>query len=146
MNKVGNVSLLFYSPPSGRTSVTSFALNRKGIVDDKHYNKNAERSVLIATLESYALSKYHHIDIAYGLLGENILIDYNPYHLKAGQKVQIGEVILEISQPCTLCKSLSTIDKKLPKLLKNDRGIFAMVLKSGHIKEGDTFYLLDEGI
>jgi len=145
MNKVGNVSLLFYSPPSGRTSVTSLALDSKGIVDDKHYNKNIERTVLIATLESYALARYHDIDLSYGLLGENILIDYNPYHLTTGQKLKIGEVTLEISQPCTLCKSLTSIDNKLPKLLKNDRGIFAMVIKSGNIKEGDDIYLLPEG-
>lgn len=143
MTKVGKVFSLFYSPPAGRTTVDSFALDSKGIVNDKHYNKSIDRSVLIASLESYALVKRHGIDAAYGALGENVLIDYNPYHLAAGTKLKIGKATLEISQLCTLCKSLTAIDSKVPKLLKDDRGIFAKVIESGNIKEGDAIYLLD---
>lgn len=143
MTKVGKVSSLFCSPPAGRTAVASFALDSKGILNDKHYNKSIDRSVLITSLESYALAKRHGIDVDYGALGENILIEYNPYHLTAGRKLRIGKVTLEISQPCTLCKSLTAIDSKLPKLLKNDRGIFAKVIESGTIKEDDEIYLLD---
>lgn len=143
MTKVGKVFSLFYAPPAGRTAVDSIALDSKGIVNDKHYNKSIDRSVLIASLESYALVKRHGIDVAYGALGENILIDYNPYHLTAGSKLKIGKVTLEISQLCTLCKSLTAIDSKVPKLLKDDRGIFAKVIESGNIKEGDDIYLLD---
>jgi MOSC domain-containing protein YiiM len=71
------------------------------------------------------------------MLGENILIDYNPYDLPVGTKLEIGEVVLEISQHCTLCKSLTKVDNALPKLLKNDRGIFAKVVKSGNISLKD---------
>ena len=143
MTKVGKVSSLFYSPPAGRTTVTSFDLDSKGIVSDKHYNKSIDRSVLITSLESYTLAITHGINVSYGALGENILIDYNPYHLTAGTKLKIGKVTLEISQPCTLCKSLTNIDSKLPKLLKDDRGIFAQVIESGSINEDDEIYLLD---
>ncbi|WP_415407028.1 MOSC domain-containing protein [Sulfurovum sp. CS9] len=143
MTKVGNVSSLFYSTANGRTSTAELLLDTKGIVKDKHYNKNIERSVLIASLDSYALAKNHGIDVPYGALGENLLIDYNPYHLQAGARLKIANVTLEISQHCTLCKSFTKIDAKLPKLLKDDRGIFAKVIKSGNIKEGDDIYLLD---
>ena len=143
MTKVGKVFSLFYSPSTGRTSVSSFDLDTKGILKDKHYAKSLSRSVLITSLESYSLANHHGIDAAYGVLGENVLIDYNPYHLTAGTKLKIGKVTLEISQPCTLCKSLTAIDSKLPKLLKNDRGIFAKVMESGSIKEDDDIYLLD---
>lgn len=105
--------------------------------------ESVDRSVLIASLESYTLVESHGIHADYGILGENILIDYNPYHLVIGSRLKISDVILEISQPCTLCKSLTSIDSKLPKLLKNDRGIFAKVIESGSIKEGDDIYLLD---
>ena len=143
MIKVGTVSSLFYSPPTGRATVDSFDLDSKGIVNDKHYNKSTDRSVLIASLASYTLVENNGIDIDYGILGENILIDYNPYHLITGSRLKIGKVILEISQPCTLCKSLTSIDSKLPKLLKNDRGIFARVIELGSIKKNDDIYLLD---
>ena len=143
MTKVGKVFSLFYSPPTGRTSVSSFDLDTEGILTDKHYAKSISRSVLITSLESYELASDHGIDAAYGVLGENMLIDYNPYHLRSGERLKIGKVIFEISQPCTLCKSLTKIDSKLPKLLKDDRGIFAKVLEAGSIKEGDDIYLLD---
>ncbi len=143
MTKVGNVSSLFYSTANGSTLTSELLLDKKGIVKDKHYNKNIERSVLIASLDSYALAKNHGIDVPYGSLGENLLIDYNPYHLQAGARLKIGNVTLEISQHCTLCKSFTKIDAKLPKLLKDDRGIFAKVIKSGRIKEEDDIYLLD---
>ena len=143
MTKVGNVSSLFYSTANGSSPASELNLDKKGIVEDKHYNKNIERSVLIASLDSYALAKNHGIDVPYGALGENLLIDYNPYHLQAGARLKIANVTLEISQHCTLCKSFTKIDAKLPKLLKDDRGIFAKVLESGSIKEGDDIYLLD---
>ena len=142
MTKVGNVSSLFYSTANGSTPASELDLNKKGIVKDKHYNKDSERSILIASLDSYTLAKNHGIDVPYGALGENLLIDYNPYHLEAGTRLQIAHVTLEISQHCTLCKSFTKIDAKLPKLLKDDRGVFAKVVKSGSIKEGDDIYLL----
>ena len=141
MTKVGNVLSLFYVPLEGHTTVESFDLDVKGIINHKHYNKDMNRSVLITSVESYTLAKSNNIDIVYGVLGENILIDYNPYHLKEGNRLQIGEVIFEISQPCTLCKGLTEIDSKLPLLLKNDRGIFAKVINSGCIKKDDEIYI-----
>ena len=143
MTKVGYVSSLFCATINGRTSASELLLDTKGIINDKHYNKNIERSVLIASLDSYELVENNGIDVAYGSLGENLLIDYNPYQLSTGTRLQINNVVLEISQHCTLCKSLTKVDAKLPKLLKNDRGIFAMVIVSGSIKESDDIYLLD---
>ena len=143
MTKVGNIVSLFSSNDKGHLTRPELEMDEKGIIGDRHYNKNDERSVLIASLDSYTLVKKHNIQIEYGVLGENILIDYNPYHLETGARLKINNVILEISQHCTLCKSFTKIDTKLPKLLKNDRGIFAKVIEQGNIKEGDIVYLLD---
>ena len=143
MIKVGSVFTLFYSPLTGRTGMSELLFDIKGIIEDKHYDKNIERSVLIASLDSYKLVESNGIDISHGELGENLLLDYNPYSLESGSKLKIGNVVLEISQHCTLCKSLTKVDTKLPKLLKNDRGIFAKVVEAGNIKTGDNIYLLD---
>jgi len=79
----------------------------------------------------------------FGYLGENILIDYNPYSLAIGTRVKIGNTVLEISQNCTICNHLSVIDKRIPSLLKNDRGIFAKVVEDGEIKIDDSIYILE---
>jgi MOSC domain-containing protein YiiM len=143
MTKVGNVSSLFYATANGSKSATQLDLDNIGITRDKHYAKNVDRAVLIASKDSYALASKNGIEIAYGALGENLLIDYNPYHLQPGSRLQIANVVLEISQHCTLCKSFSKIDAKLPKLLKDDRGIFAKIIEDGNIQQGDDIYLLD---
>jgi len=142
--QAGKILELFYSTNNGRVNTTELALDDKGVVEDKYYNKNIERSVLITSHDSYKKAAENGIDAPYSALGENILIDYNPYHLKPGAKLVIGDLILEISQNCTLCKSLAKVDAKLPKLLKNDRGIFAKVINSGTIHKGDNIYLLDK--
>ena len=142
--QAGKILELFYSTNDGRVNTTGLALDDKGVVEDKYYNKNIERSVLITSQDSYKLAAENGIDAPYSALGENILIDYNPYHLKPGAQLVIGDLILEISQNCTLCKSLAKVDAKLPKLLKDDRGIFAKVISGGTIHKGDNIYLLNK--
>ena len=142
--QVGKVLELFYSTDNGRINTMELALDNKGVIEDKYYDRDIERSVLIASKESYDLAASNGINAPYSALGENILIDYNPYHLKPGAKLTVGDSVLEISQNCTLCKSLAKVDAKLPKLLKDDRGIFAKVIRSGTIHKGDNIYLLKE--
>ena len=145
MENVGKVINLFISVQGSSTRLEkeSFELDPKGIIEDKYYDKNIHRSVLITSKESYDLANEHDIQIPVGALGENILIEYNPYHLNAGDQLQMGEVLLQISQNCTICDHLSSINKNLPTLLKEDRGIFARVIEGGVIKKGDGVYLLD---
>ena len=143
LKQVGKILELFYSTKDGRVNTTSLALDDKGVIEDKYYNKDIQRSVLIASDDSYKLAASHGVDAPYSALGENILIDYNPYHLRPGAKLVIGDLILEISQNCTLCNSLAKVDAKLPKLLKDDRGIFAKVISSGTIHKDDNIYLLN---
>lgn len=113
-------------------------LDTNGVIEDKFYAKGADRSVLITSITSYELALNHNIEMPYGYLGENILIDLNPYGLSKGDRLEIGDVVLEITDNCTICNSLSKVDALLPKLLANDRGIFAKTLKGGNIRKGNT--------
>jgi MOSC domain-containing protein YiiM len=127
-----------------RLSLNSIEIDVNGVVNDKFYAKDPMRSILISSQDSYKLSKDNGIDLDSGALGENILLDINPYSLVAGEKIQIGDTILQITQNCTLCKGLSTLNSKLPKLLKNDRGIFAQVIEgSSKINLGDRVTILN---
>jgi len=142
MNKevlVGKILGLFVSKKgdSSRTPKREITVDERGVWEDKFYAKEPNRSVLITSLRSYNLAKKRDISVEYGSLGENLLVDYNLYNLNVGTQIRVGEVVLEISQNCTLCKSLTKIDNRLPKLLKDDRGIFAKVIKSGFIYQED---------
>ncbi len=141
---VGTVLELFYSTNDARINTEKLTFDEKGIVEDKYYNKNIQRSVLLTSIQSYNLAKSHDVEVPYSALGENILMDYKPYHLKPGARLSIGELVLQISQNCTICQSLAKVDAKLPQILENDRGIFAKVINSAVIKKGDNIYLLNE--
>lgn len=143
--EVGEVKALFVSikGEENRVAKEIITLDENGVVEDKFYGKNIQRSVLIASQVSYDLAKENDIDVEYGKLGENILMDYNLYHLEVGTKIQIGDALLEITMPCTLCNGLSKVNNKLPKLLKSDRGIFTRTIKEAQVKKGDKVYLLD---
>ena len=142
--KVGNVLKLFISKSgtSKRFDETSINLNKYGVQGDKFYNKDLQRSVLLSSYASYDLVKTYGIEMPFGYLGENILIDYNPYALEIGTHIKIGDVILEISQNCTICNHLAILDVKIPTLLKNDRGIFTKVITEGEIKIDDAVYIV----
>ena len=142
--QVGKILELFYSTNNGRVNARELSFDTKGVVEDKYYNKDIDRSVLIASKQSYDLALENGIDVPYSTLGENLLIDYNPYHLKAGTQIVINDLVLEISQNCTLCNSLAKVDSELPRLLQNDRGIFAKVITSGTMSKGDNIYLLNK--
>jgi len=126
-----------------RKNVKKINIDEDGIMTDKFYAKDSMRAILLTSTQSYRLSNENGIDLASGSLGENILIDINPYGLVAGDRLMIGDTELEITQNCTLCQGLSKLNSKLPKLLKNDRGIFARVLKgSSEIHLGDKVEIL----
>lgn len=136
--QVATVLALFISGESQRIQKEQISVDISGVIDDKFYAKDPNRSILLSSTDSYTLAQESGIELGYGLLGENILLNYNPYTIPLDTEFSIGEVRLLITQNCTLCKSLTKIDNRLPKLLKDDRGIFAKVIKGGIIKIGDT--------
>jgi MOSC domain-containing protein YiiM len=148
MQHVGTVLSLFISSPetSELTPKKVVEVDLSGIQEDKHYNQDVERSILITSTSSYDLVAAHEIHIPFGTLGENILVDFNPYHLPIGTRLHMGNSILEITQNCTLCKHLAVHDKRIPKLLKKDRGIFAKVVVPGQIKTGDTVSIVPKTV
>jgi MOSC domain-containing protein YiiM len=141
----GKVLALFHAVEGkeGRFESEGIEIDPQGIVGDKYYGRNLERTILITSEEaSYALAASEGINVPFGSLGENIVIDVDPYQLRAGQRIQIGETVVAITQNCTLCSSLGKVDDKLPEILKDDRGIFAKTIQSGKIRKGDSVFLL----
>ena len=140
---LGVVINLFVSKNNveSREQRDTLTLEFDGVCEDKFKGKDIVRSVLLVSQKSYELAKQNGIDIADGDLGENVLVDFDPYCLESGTELLVGNAILEISKKSTLCSNLSKIDNKLPKLLKDKRGIFAKVINDGQIKKGDSLSL-----
>ena len=126
-----------------RQSNEQITVDENGILGDKFYDKKQDRAILLSSIISYDILKNENIDVLYGQLGENVLVDFNPYDLDIGTKLAIGTSILEITGDCTICKLLKKIDDKVPKLIKNDRGVFAKVIKSGTININDSISIIN---
>ena len=144
MQTKGKVLRLYISTgiaENPRIEVDSLQVDQNGVKDDKFYAKDPNRAILISCVQSYELARENGIDIKEGILGENIYIDVDPYSLLPGDIIEIGECRFEVTQNCTLCKGLSQINSKLPKLLKDDRGIFVKALQSGTVSLTDAVTL-----
>jgi len=138
--KIGHLKQLFISSieEKKRVSKNSINVDTKGIIQDKYYNTDQDRSILLSPIHAYELMKENDIEASYGQLGENILVDFNPYNLEEGTQLFIGDAILEITIECTICKLLTKINNKVPKLLKKDRGVFAKVVQEGTLNINDS--------
>ncbi len=107
-----------------------------GVEDDKFAGKELDRSVLITPHVAYEIVRDAGIELEYGSLGENIIVDFDIMQLPVGTKLRIGDTELEITQKCTLCSHLAYFGKQVPKLVKDHRGVYCKVLKSGTITKG----------
>ncbi|WP_114311924.1 MOSC domain-containing protein [Thermus caldifontis] len=108
-----------------------------GAKGDRHAGKDPDRAVLVAGLLSYEKAKGAGIELPFGALGENLLLDLDPHALPPGARLRVGEALLEFSYVCTVCSSLSQFDLRLPKLLYGGRGLYARVLEGGLVRVGD---------
>ncbi|GAA5335631.1 MULTISPECIES: MOSC domain-containing protein [Thermus] len=113
-----------------------------GAKGDRHAGKDPDRAVLVAGLAAYEKAQRAGIDLPYGALGENLLLDLDPHGLPLGARLWVGEALLEFSQVCTVCASLSQFDLRLPKLLYGGRGLYARVLEGGVVRVGDPVRVL----
>ncbi|MFK2822652.1 MOSC domain-containing protein [Arcobacter sp. YIC-80] len=106
-----------------------------GIEFDKFALKDLDSTVMIVGVNSYELAKKNNISLEYGSLGENILLDFNPHDYKVGTRFIVEDAVLEVTQKCTICNHLSVFGKKLPLIIKDCRGLYCKIIKSGIIKK-----------
>jgi len=145
---LGKVLNLYIAPPkSSGVRVEQKSLNLvqdSGIVGDKFANKDIEKTVMIVGLKPYNMAKEQNIELPTSALGENILLSFDPHELNIGDRLAIGDAILEITQNCTLCKHLSKYSSKLPKLIVKHRGVYCQVIQGGEIKQNDSVELIKQ--
>jgi len=113
-----------------------------GVEGDRHFGKHPDRAVLVVGRSAYERAARAGIELPWGALGENLLIDLDPHELDPGSRLQIGAVLLELADVCTVCSSLSVFDLRLPKVLLGKRGLYARVLRGGVVKVGDSVQVL----
>jgi len=77
-----------------------------------------------------------------GSLSENMVIDgLDVMRFNDGQRLQIGQVVLEVLGPCDPCTQMDRIRNGLKQTLNGKRGRFAKVVTTGVIRVGDAITL-----
>jgi len=103
-----------------------------GIVGDSHAREGSSRQVLLMDLETLEA-----LDLRPGAVRENITVRGLSLHaLQPGDRLRIGEALLEITKPCTPCGRMDEIRPGLQEALRGRRGMLARVLESGWILPG----------
>ena len=64
-----------------------------GIQNDKFAGKKLDQTVMIVGVKSYEIAKENNIELTFGCLGENILLDFDPHSFQVGKELFIGDTI-----------------------------------------------------
>ena len=113
-----------------------------GIVGDAHAG-NWHRQVSLLAQESVEKMKAVFPDIPVGAFAENILTEgLTLYTLPVGTRLQVGEVLLEVTQIGKECHAHCAIRQQVGDCVMPREGIFAIVLEGGTIRSGDTITVL----
>lgn len=146
--KLGMIKELFVARPESkgfpRPQIEEMELiTDYGIKGDKFAEKNMNRTVLITGSKPYELALQHGIDLKPGSLGENILFDFDPHALNIGDKLQLGDAEIEITENCTICSHLAVFGAELPQIVKDYRGLYCKINRSGKIKREVAAYKIE---
>lgn len=108
-----------------------------GLEEDAH-GGNWHRQVSLLSYEKIQKFREKGADVALGVFGENLIIEgYDFRDLPVGTRFRIGDAILEMTQIGKNCHSHCEIYKRMGDCIMPREGVFAEVVKGGHIKVGD---------
>ena len=141
MNKESKVLAVCISEKKGtvKHEVDVIELNEKGIIGDAH-SGDWHRQVSLLSIDSVnKLQSKISFALKPGAFAENILIDTGIvlYELSIGDKLEVGECLLEVTQIGKECHATCEIRKITGDCVMPREGIFTKVIKTGKIKPGD---------
>ena len=116
-----------------------------GIEADAHAGK-WHRQVSLLAFEKIDDVRNKGGNVDFGAFGENLVVDGIELHkLPVGQQLQVGEVLLEVTQIGKECHDKCAIYYQVGECIMPKNGIFTRVLKGGKVKVGDQCTLIDSG-
>lgn len=119
------------------------------VVDREHHG-GEDKACYLFGYNHYPFwkKKYPNTPFDFGMFGENITVEnLDESTLKIGDTFQLGEAIIQITQPRQPCYKMG-VKFKNQKIVNQFRkahtpGIYARVLKEGKVKENDELFLTE---
>jgi MOSC domain-containing protein YiiM len=112
---------------------------------NKKYHGGPDRAVCLFSTELYERLRSLGIDLVAGSVGENFTTTgVDLQKLSKGDRLSIGECIIEITNVRVPCSSLKKWDADLPGLIVGFSGWVAKVIHEGFVTPGDPVEKLPE--
>lgn len=115
-----------------------------GIVGDINYEEEGKNRILLVSQKSYEIIEEADLYVDKGVLMENIYVDIDLNHLKAGSIIEIGETLFEVEAPCEAYAYLYAFSPELPELIHGNRGLFVKPVEYGRLEVGDSVTIVQE--
>ncbi len=114
-----------------------------GIEGDAHAGK-WHRQVSLLSFERIEEFRNKGAKVELGAFGENLVIEgFELNKLPIGQRIQIGDVLLEVTQIGKECHDKCAIFYQVGECIMPTNGIFTRVVKGGVLKPGATCTLVE---
>lgn len=113
-----------------------------GIENDAHAGKWHRQ---VSLLEFNKIDEFRRkgANVNFGEFGENLVVQgIELYTLPIGQLIQLGDVILEVTQIGKKCHDKCQIYYQVGECIMPKNGIFTKVIKGGRVKVGDECNLI----
>lgn len=115
------------------------AVADKGFEHCAHGRPGSTRQVLLIDAETL-----HEFGLNPGDVKENITTrGLAVRELKRGQRVRIGEAVLEVTIRCESCGRMDDLRPGLQAALRGKRGMLCRVIQEGTIRRGDAIHVLE---
>jgi MOSC domain-containing protein YiiM len=141
---VAEVLHLFQAVEPGqpvRESGEVFAVEDKGFKNCAHGRRGSSRQVLLMDSETLEMFGVPPGRVKENITTRGIKLD----DLPAGQRIRVGEAMLEVTKPCTPCHQMDEIRPGLQEAIRGRRGILCRVVRSGQIRRSDTIEIVEAG-
>ncbi len=121
-----------------KTPVPSAILvEEHGVRDDAHAGPGT-RQVSLLALESIGKIRAKGLSVGPGDFAENITVEgFDLLEAKVGDRIRVGEAVLEISQIGKECHTRCAIYLQAGDCVMPREGVFARVIRGGKVSAGD---------
>jgi MOSC domain-containing protein YiiM len=130
-----------------KLAVPQARVHRDGVGDDwqlnRKYHGGCDRAVCIFSVELYDWLRIEHgIDLQPGCVGENFTTTgLDLQAIEIGDRLRVGECLIEITKVREPCKSLNQWHPRLLKVIVGRSGWLARVIEPAAVRAGDAIEL-----
>jgi len=115
------------------------AVANRGLAACAHAQPGGLRQVLLMDVETLAK-----LDLRPGDVKENVTTrGFDVQSLRPGQRLRIGQALLEVTVTCAPCKRMDEIRAGLKNELRGRRGILCRVVEGGRMCVGDAIHAIE---